>query len=127
MTRPTMDERALAGRRFEQRIGRLLVWATYIAVALLLLGVVLMIRDGISPLDATPPLDVGSVIADVLALEPTGFLWLGLAVVIATPISRVIVAAVAYARAGDRMMVAVSLGILLVITIGIVTAVAGGA
>ena len=69
----------------------------------------------------------GAIVRDILALEPTGFLWLGLAFVIATPISRVIVALVTYARTGDRLMVAVSVGILLVITVGIVIAAAGGA
>ncbi len=116
-----------ASRTFERRIGRQLIGATYIAVGLLVIGVVLMAIAGISPYADAPTFEPGAIVRDILALEPTGFLWLGLAFVIATPISRVIVALVTYARTGDRLMVAVSVGILLVITVGIVIAVAGGA
>lgn len=126
MTGMDRPAREAASRRFERRIGRLLVGATYLAVALLLVGVVLMAAQGISPLADAPTFQPGAIVADVLALQPTGFLWLGLLVVIATPISRVLVALVGYARTGDRLMVAVSVGILTVITIGVVVAVAQG-
>jgi len=122
---PADAARTEAARAFERRIGRQLIGATYIAVAMLLVGVVLMAVAGISPLDAVPPFEPGDMVRSLLALEPTGFLWLGLAVVIATPISRVIVAAIGYGRTGDRLMVAVSIGILAVIAIGIVAAVVG--
>ena len=127
MTGMDRSAREAASRRFESRIGRLLVGATYLAVALLLVGVVLMATQGISPLADAPSFQPGAIVADVVALQPTGFLWLGLLVVIATPISRVLVALVGYARTGDRLMVAVSIGILAVITIGVVVAVAEGA
>ena len=123
--RSTDATKADAARAFERRIGRQLIVATYIAVALLGIGVLLMAIAGISPLDAAPEFEPGDIVRDILALEPTGFLWLGLVVVIATPISRVIVAAIGYARTGDRLMVAVSIGILAVITVGVVLAVAG--
>jgi uncharacterized membrane protein len=120
------EAREVAARGFERRIGQLLIGATYVAVALLLVGVVLMALQGISPLADAPAFHPGAIVADVLALEPTGFLWLGLLVVIATPISRVVVALVGYARSADRLMVALSIGILLVITVGVVIAVAEG-
>lgn len=127
---PTAAERRaardLAARGFERRIGRMLIGATYIAVALLLVGVALMATQGISPLADAPPFHLGAIAADILALQPTGFLWLGLLVVIATPISRVVVALVGYARSGDHLMVAVSIAILAVITIGVVIAVGEG-
>ena len=123
---PAEAARNEAARAFERRVGRQLVGATYVAVALLLAGVVLMALGGISPLDDAPTFAPGAIVHDILTLQPTGFLWLGLAVVVATPISRVIVALVSYARTGDRLMVAVSVGILVVITVGVVTAVAGG-
>jgi uncharacterized membrane protein len=120
-----MTMRTDATRAFERRIGRLLIAVTYLAVALLLIGVGLMALDGISPLDGGPPFDASTLVADIVALEPAGFLWLGLLAVIATPLSRVIAAAVGFARSGDRMMVAVALAILLVIGIGIVAALGG--
>ncbi len=127
---PTAAERRAAreaaGRGFERRIGRMLIGATYIAVALLLVGVALMATQGISPLADAPPFQPGAIAADILALQPTGFLWLGLLVVIATPISRVVVALAGYVRTGDRLMVGVSIAILAVITLGVVIAVGEG-
>jgi uncharacterized membrane protein len=106
----------------ERLIGRLLIAVTYVSVGLLAIGFVLMIADGISPLSGGPPFDAATLGAQVLALDPAGFLWLGLLTCIAAPIGRVIVAAVAYARDGDRMMLAVSVAILAVIAIGVGTA-----
>jgi len=118
--------REAEARAFETRIGKLLVGATYLAVALLVVGVLLMAANGISPLADAPTFEPGAIVAGLTTLQPTSFLWLGLAVVIATPISRVIVALVGYARTGDRLMVAVSIAILVVITVGVVTAVVEG-
>jgi len=122
-----MDERSPVGRDFEWRIGRLLIGATYVAVGLLSIGVALMAMDGISPLAGGPALDLAAVPAELRSLDPAGFLWLGLLAVIATPISRVMVAALGFARGGDRTMTLIALGVLLVVFIGIVVAQAGTA
>jgi uncharacterized membrane protein len=120
-------DRARGARAFERRIGRLLIAVTYVAVALLLAGVALMAVNGISPLDGGPGLDLGSLAASILALAPAGFLWLGLLAVIATPLSRVVAAAIGFGRAGDRSLVVVAVGILVVIAVGVWSAlVAGG-
>ncbi len=91
-----------------------------------MVGVVLMVAAGISPLVGGPPLDLGHLVADVAALAPSAFLWLGILAVIATPLSRVVAAAVGFARLGDRWMVGVAVAILVVIAIGIVSALAAG-
>jgi uncharacterized membrane protein len=114
------------GREFDRFIGRLLIAVTYVAVGLLTIGVVLMLAAGISPLAGGPPLDIGNIVADLGSLEPEAFLWLGILAVIATPISRVIVAAIGFARLGDRWMVAISLAILAVIAVAIASALAAG-
>jgi uncharacterized membrane protein len=106
----------------ERLIGRLLIAVTYVAVGLLVVGVTLMIADEISPLSGGPPLDLATLVSGLLALEPAAFLWLGLLTVVAAPIGRVIVAAVAYARDEDWLMVWISLGILAVIAVGVGTA-----
>ena len=86
-------------RAFERRIGRQLIGATYIAVALLVIGVVLMALAGISPLRRRArPSSPERSSATSSRSSPTGFLWLGLVFVIATPISRVIVAAIGVSR-----------------------------
>jgi uncharacterized membrane protein len=111
---------------FDRAIGRLLIVVTYVASVLLLIGVALMVAAGISPLSGGPALDPSALVSDLLSLQPAGFLWLGLIAVIATPISRVVAAAIAFGRAGDRQMVAVALGILAVIAVSITTALAAG-
>ena len=110
--------RALAAERV---IGRLLISVTYVSVGLLAVGVMLMVADGISPTSGGPPLDLRTLGAQLVALEPAAFLWLGVLTVIAAPIGRVIVAAVAYARESDRLMLAVSIAILVVIAVGVIS------
>jgi uncharacterized membrane protein len=112
-------------RDYESTIGRLLIALTYVATALLLVGVLLMLASGISPLSGGPRLDVASLPIDLATLTPSGFLWLGLLAVIAIPISRVVAAAIAFARAGERGMVGIALTILVVLAIAIGSAVVG--
>jgi uncharacterized membrane protein len=107
----------------ERLIGRLLTVITYVSVGLLVVGVLLLIAAGTSPTSGGPGLDPGRLVPDVLALRPAGFLWLGLIVVIAAPISRVTVALGAYARSRDWLMVGVSAAILAVIAVAIGSAV----
>ena len=114
------------GHTFERRLGRLLIALTYVAVGLLTIGVVLMLLAGISPLAVGPPFDPSQVVPDILALEPTGFLWLGLLAVIATPLSRVAGAAIGFARRGEPLMAVISVAILAVIAISILAARATG-
>lgn len=114
------------GREFDRFIGRLLIAVTYIAVALLSLGVALLLAAGISPLAGGPPLDAGRLLAGLASMAPDAFIWLGILAVIATPLSRVIAAAIGFARLGDRWMVGVALGILAVIALGIASAVVAG-
>jgi uncharacterized membrane protein len=106
----------------ERRIGRLLIAITYVAVAVLLAGVGLMLLAGVSPLDDPPAIDLDGIVRSLATLEPAAVLLVGIALVIATPLLRVAAAAVSYARSGERGMVGVSVAILVVIAIGIVTA-----
>ena len=111
---------------FDRTIGRLLIVVTYVAGALLLIGVLLMLVAGISPLSGGPPLDLSTIVADLASLQPAGFLWLGLITVIATPITRVVAAAVGFAAVGERRMVLVAVGIVGVIALSIGTAILTG-
>lgn len=111
---------------FDRTIGRLLIAITYVAGALILIGVLLMMVHGISPLSGGPPLDLSTIVADLASLQPAGFLWVGLITVIATPIVRVIAAAVGFGLAGERRMVLIAVAIVGVIALSIATAVATG-
>ena len=115
-----------AGSEFERRLGRLLIGATYVAVGLITIGVVLLLLAGISPLAGGPPFDPAQLVPNLLALEPAGFLWLGILVAIATPLSRVVGAAVGFIGRGERLMAVVSLAILGVIATSVLVALATG-
>jgi uncharacterized membrane protein len=117
-----IEERPALGPVVERRLGRLLIVVTYAAVGVLVAGVLLLLAAGVSPLDGGPALEVASLGRLLVGLDPAGFLWLGLLVVIATPITRVILAGAAYLRDGDWSMVAISLVILAVIALGVATA-----
>lgn len=120
-----MDERVQRTLALERRIGRLLIALTYLSAGLLFVGVVLMVATGTSPLSGGPGLNLGKLADTMVALDPAAFLWLGILTVIATPISQVALAAIAYARNGDRTMVGIALAILAIMALGVVTAAAG--
>lgn len=117
-----MDGRRDITREAERLIGRLLIGLTYVSVMLLVIGVAILLAAGTSPLAGGPGLDLAAIARQVAAVSPDGFLWLGLLTVVAAPIGRVLLAAVAYAHAGDRQMVLVAVAILGVIALGVITA-----
>jgi uncharacterized membrane protein len=100
-----------------------LIAFTYVAVALLAIGVVLMFTHGIAPLSRAQMFDPDVLFRDIVALRPDAFLWLGLLAIILAPVARVIAAAVGYARTGDRSMVLVALAILAVLALSVASAV----
>ena len=106
----------------ERSIARLLTLGTYASIALLTVGVVLMLASGIGPRSGGPAFDPGSVVADVLALRPAGFLWLGLVAVVATPAARVFASLVGYLRRAERTMAIVATLILVVIALSVALA-----
>jgi uncharacterized membrane protein len=111
-----------SGARLEQSIARLLTGGTYVAIALLAIGFALMVATGVSPLSGGPRFDVTAIPGDLLALRPTGFLWLGLLVIVATPAARVLASLIGYARRGEGRMVIVAALILMVIALSVVAA-----
>ena len=111
----------------DRRIARILTIGSYVSIALLLLGVLLMAVVGRSPLDIPAHgFDPAALPGDLLAGRPDGALWLGLLVLLATPATRVAASLVGYLRAGEREMVLVSVAILVVIAGGVVIGVVLG-
>ena len=106
----------------ERTIARLLTVGTYLSIALLVAGVVLMAIVGIGPLSGGPAFDPATLVGDLAALRPAAFLWLGLIVVIATPSARVAVSGLGYARRGERAMTVVAGLILFVIALSVAVA-----
>jgi uncharacterized membrane protein len=111
----------------DARIARILAVGTRVAVALLAIGSVLLVAGGTSPLASDwPPLDPASLPADLLALQPAAFLWLGLMVTIATPILRVVASTWGFGRAGEPRLAAFGVAVLVVIALAVVAGLAAG-
>ncbi|HYO43063.1 MAG TPA: DUF1634 domain-containing protein [Candidatus Limnocylindrales bacterium] len=105
----------------EAAVGLLLIAGTWLAMGLVLAGVVLMLASGVDPLahGAVPPFEAASIPADILALRPEGFLWAGIVLIIGLPIGRVVVAGVGFLATGDRRLALVSLLVFLVVLVSI--------
>ena len=111
----------------ERSVARLLTVGTYASIALLAAGVLAMVVARLSPLDPAPRFDPPRLAADLVALRPEGFLWLGIVLVVATPSARVATSLVGYLRRADRAMAVVSVLILTVIGLSVVAATWSGA
>jgi uncharacterized membrane protein len=96
---------------------------TYISVALIAVGSILLLASGGSLLAPGPPLDLTQLPGDLLALRPAGFLWLGIIGVMATPALRVGRALLGFLRRDERRMAAVSGLVLGVILVGVIVGV----
>ena len=104
----------------DRTIGRLLTIGTYLSILLIAIGCVLMFAARIDPLAGGPTLEPGLIVDDITHLRPAGFMWLGLIVLLFTPIARVVVSLFGFASRGERTMAVVSVLILVVIAASIV-------
>lgn len=125
MTGPAREGQTARAAGLEGRVAVLLRLGTYVAVWLIMCGVILMLAGGRSPLDPAPAFDPTRIVDDLIALQPAGFLWLGLLVVLATPAARVAVSVAGFVRAGEPRMAGVAVLVLLVIGVGILFGTAG--
>jgi uncharacterized membrane protein len=115
---------AATAYRLEAVVARLLVVGTYVAIGLILVGVLLMLATGVDPLsfEQFPPFDLRAIPGQLVALQPAGFLWAGIVTVMALPIGRVVVSGAGFYAAGERRLALVSLLVLVVVAISIVAA-----
>lgn len=122
-----MSRHALAARgSLELALAHVLQVGTYASMALVAVGSVLLVGSGVSPTAGGPPLSIETIVGDLLALRPAGFLWLGIVGVLATPGLRVVRAALGFSRRGERSMALVAVFVLAVIAIGVVVGVVSG-
>ena len=103
----------------DRLIGRLLTIGTYTSVLLIAIGTVLMFESRIDPLAGGPPFEPGLIVDDITHGRPVGYMWLGMLVLLATPILRVIVSLFGFATRGERTMAIVGVLILVVIAASI--------
>jgi uncharacterized membrane protein len=123
-TPPTGLARSEAADALEAAVGRLLIAGTWVAMALVLAGVLLMLADGVDPLahGAAPAFDAARVPADLAALRPQGFLWAGIVLIVVLPVGRVVVAGLGFLVARDGRLALVSLLVLVVVLVSIAAA-----
>jgi uncharacterized membrane protein len=118
-----IHEQRTASADVENVIARVLLGGAVAGIVLLAIGVVLMALYGISPVSETfPAFDPRTLLADLAAFRPEGFLWAGIVILIATPIARVIGELVTYMVRGDRILALVALAILGVIALSVLAA-----
>lgn len=108
----------------ESVVARILVIGTWVAVALILVGVLGMLASGIDPMTHPPvaAFDLAAVPGDITALRPAGFIWAGILVVMALPVGRVVVAGAGFFAAGERRLALISVLVILVVGLSIVAA-----
>jgi uncharacterized membrane protein len=112
--------------RTVETVGDLLRVGTLAVVTLVAVGTVLVLAAGRRPLlERGPEFDPARTIADLVALRPEGFLWLGLLLTVVLPAARVGLALIGFARERDVRAAAVGLAILTVLGVSVVLAVAG--
>jgi uncharacterized membrane protein len=118
------DRGAASAAALEVTIGHLLVAGTYLAMSLMVVGVVLMLAKGVDPLAhaAFPPFKLTAIPGQMLALDPIGFLWAGVVTIVALPVGRVVVAGLGFLAAGDRRLALVSLAVLAVVLVSVAAA-----
>ena len=112
-------------RSLESRIARLLMLGTYGSIGLIAVGAVLMVQTGREPLGGAPRFEPGRLLDDLRSLQPSGFLWLGIVAVLATPLARVVTALGGFLRSGEREMALVASLIVAVVALGVVAGTLG--
>lgn len=96
--------------RLDRMVSRVLAVGLAVAVVLMLTGaVVALVREGPS---LPSEVSVTEMPRSLAALEPEGFLTLGLLVLLATPIARVLTLVVGFARSKSRVFCYMSLAVL---------------
>jgi uncharacterized membrane protein len=115
-----------SGDSLEPALARVLQVGTYVSIALVAVGSALLLASGTSPLAVGPPLAIDRLAGDIFAARPSGFLWLGILGIVATPGVRVVGALLGFWRRGERAMVAVAVLILAVVAVGVVVGLLAG-
>lgn len=111
----------------EQVVGRLLQVGVFIATAVVLLGAVaLMAKHGGDVVAfgtfrgaASHLTSVGAIVRSALALDPRAIVQLGLVLLIATPVARVALTLVAFVVQRDKLYMALTTFVLLVLSYGL--------
>jgi uncharacterized membrane protein len=112
------EERAKEQKSLDQTIHKLLVIGLAVSVAFMLFGLLLdLTLHRVVP--TTIP-SLGDIFTRVISLRPSGFLSLGLLVLIATPVVRVIGSFIAFVYERDWGYAGITFLVLLIVTLSII-------
>jgi uncharacterized membrane protein len=110
--------------RLNTAIARVLTVGLLTAVALLIIGAILVIaRPGVAVPHVTSVKDIPGELA---ALQPDGFFELGLLVLLATPFARVVALGIAFARRRSWLFAGISTVVAVLLILGAVLGVSLG-
>jgi uncharacterized membrane protein len=123
--RDPRDPRDAADRRLAARIARLLRVGVLLSAVVTLAGGALLLLDrggapanlAAFPRPTAPPSDLLAILRGALALEPRALTQLGVVLLIATPVARVALTFVDFARRRDRAYVVLT-GLVLLLLVG---------
>jgi uncharacterized membrane protein len=87
-----------------------------LSLVLMLLGLALGVVLGIEGTSVVP---LEKIPSQLLELDPAAFLTLGIVLLIATPLARVVGALCVFIREGDRKFILVSLAVLLAVALAV--------
>ncbi|HVP06383.1 MAG TPA: DUF1634 domain-containing protein [Candidatus Acidoferrum sp.] len=119
--------RKISDRDLESFIGNLLRYGVLLAAVVVLTGGVsfLLKYGGMHPdmsrFDSEPAglRYIGTIISEALSFSSRGLIQLGLLLLIATPVARVLFSVIAFALQGDRLYVVITLIVLAVLLISL--------
>jgi len=109
--------------RLSRTISRVLLVGLLVSVVLLLLGVLLtLVRPEVA---LSREASLKDMMRSITALEPTGFFELGLLVLLATPIARVVALLVSFARRRAWLFVSFTAIVLVALTLSVIIGLPG--
>jgi uncharacterized membrane protein len=125
VTAGTASSAEPAGLR--EGFGEVLRGGVVVSAALLLVGLALVLHQGgVGLAGSVGALPLGALAADLASGQAWAYLWLGVVVLAATPVVRVLLALEVFARARDREYVAITGFVLAVLLASLVLGVAAG-
>ena len=97
------------------RIAFVLRWGSYLSAGFLLVGLVWVMVASDVPIQAGPPMPLTVVGEQLLAGNPYAVIQLGILLLLATPLTRVVMASVSFWLGGERRYSVMSLVVLAII------------
>ncbi|MFQ5926653.1 MAG: DUF1634 domain-containing protein [Terriglobia bacterium] len=109
----------LPRQRAAEAISAVLRWGSYLSAAVLLLGVVWVLRSPEVPLQVGPAMPLRQLGRQLVAGNPYAVMQLGILFLLLTPLLRIVTAAVSFGLAGERRYTLVALAVLSLILLSL--------